>query len=105
MAFDDDSRLARKAQRGDRQAFEIILTRYQRPIFSFIYHFGKYPFLGHHTVPGLVVNGTALMALFSNLTDAQEDRTPDTNFCPDGEMNEIDAFRSNIFCKISIAYV
>ena len=24
MAFDDDSRLARKAQRGDRQAFEVI---------------------------------------------------------------------------------
>ncbi len=39
MAFDDDSRLARKAQRGDRQAFEAILARYERPIFSFIYHF------------------------------------------------------------------
>ena len=39
MAFDDDSRLARKAQRGDRQAFEVILSRYERPIFSFIYHF------------------------------------------------------------------
>ena len=39
MTFDDDSRLARKAQRGDRQAFEVILTRYERPIFSFIYHF------------------------------------------------------------------
>ena len=39
MPFDDDSRLARKAQRGDRQAFETILARYERPIFSFIYHF------------------------------------------------------------------
>ena len=39
MAFDDDSRLARKAQRGDRQAFETILSRYERPIFSFIYHY------------------------------------------------------------------
>jgi RNA polymerase sigma-70 factor (ECF subfamily) len=39
MAFDDDSMLARKAQRGDRQAFEAILARYERPIFSFIYHF------------------------------------------------------------------
>jgi RNA polymerase sigma-70 factor (ECF subfamily) len=39
MAFDDDSMLARKAQRGDRQAFEVILTRYQRPIFSFIFNF------------------------------------------------------------------
>ena len=39
MAFDDDSRLARKVQRGDRQAFEVILSRYQRPVFSFIYHF------------------------------------------------------------------
>jgi RNA polymerase sigma-70 factor (ECF subfamily) len=39
MAFDDDSRLARKVQRGDREAFEVILSRYERPIFSFIYHF------------------------------------------------------------------
>ncbi len=39
MAFEDDSRLARRAQRGDRQAFEVILSRYERPIFSFIYHF------------------------------------------------------------------
>jgi RNA polymerase sigma-70 factor (ECF subfamily) len=39
MAFDDDSSLARKAQRGDREAFEVILSRYQKPIFSFIYHF------------------------------------------------------------------
>ena len=37
MAFDDDSRLARKAQRGDRQAFEVLLSRYERPIFSLIY--------------------------------------------------------------------
>jgi len=39
MGFDDDSRLARKVQRGDRQAFELLLTRYERPIFSFIYNF------------------------------------------------------------------
>lgn len=45
MAFDDDSRLARKAQRGDRQAFGVILSRYERPIFSFIYHFFQNPAL------------------------------------------------------------
>jgi len=45
MAFDDDSRLARKAQRGDRQAFEVILSRYQRPIFSFVHHFFQDPSL------------------------------------------------------------
>jgi RNA polymerase sigma-70 factor (ECF subfamily) len=39
MAFDDDSRLARRAQKGDRQAFEALLGKYERPIFSFIYHF------------------------------------------------------------------
>lgn len=39
MVPDDDSRLARKVQRGDRQAFEVILSRYERPIFSFVYHF------------------------------------------------------------------
>ena len=39
MPFDDDSRLARKAQKGDREAFEAILTKFQKPIFSFIYHF------------------------------------------------------------------
>ena len=39
MAFDDDSKLARKVQKGDRQAFESILSKYERPIFSFIYHF------------------------------------------------------------------
>jgi len=45
MAFDDDSRLARKAQRGDRQAFEAILSRYQRPIFSYVHHFFRDPAL------------------------------------------------------------
>jgi RNA polymerase sigma-70 factor (ECF subfamily) len=39
MAFDDDSKLARKVQKGDRQAFEVILAKYERPIFSFIYNF------------------------------------------------------------------
>lgn len=45
MAFDEDSMLARKAQRGDRQAFEVILSRYERPIFSFIHHFFQNPAL------------------------------------------------------------
>ncbi|GAB4236577.1 MAG: RNA polymerase sigma factor SigW [Deltaproteobacteria bacterium] len=45
MAADDDARLARKAQRGDRQAFEVLLSRYERPIFSFIYHFFQNPAL------------------------------------------------------------
>lgn len=39
MGFDEDSKLARKVQRGDRQAFEVLLARYERPIFSFIFHF------------------------------------------------------------------
>ncbi len=39
MAHDDDSSLARKVQRGDRQAFEVLLSRYERQIFSFIYRF------------------------------------------------------------------
>lgn len=39
MAFDEDSRLARKVQKGDRQAFEILLAKYERPIYSFIFHF------------------------------------------------------------------
>lgn len=39
MTFDDDSRLARKVQKGDRQAFETLLAKYERPIFSFIYNF------------------------------------------------------------------
>jgi len=45
MPLDDDSKLARDAQRGDRQAFEVILSRYQKPIFSFIYHFFQDPAL------------------------------------------------------------
>ncbi len=45
MGFDDDSRLARKVQRGDRRAFEVILSRYERPIFSFVYHFFQNPAL------------------------------------------------------------
>jgi RNA polymerase sigma-70 factor (ECF subfamily) len=39
MAFDEDSRLARKVQEGDRQAFETLLTKYERQIHSFIFHF------------------------------------------------------------------
>ncbi len=39
MVSDDDSALARKVQRGDRQSFAILLSKYERPIYSFIYHF------------------------------------------------------------------
>ncbi len=39
MVHDDDSRLARKVQKGDRRAFELLLAKYERPIFSFIAHF------------------------------------------------------------------
>lgn len=37
--FDDDSKLARKVQKGDRTAFEALLEKYQRPIYSFTWHF------------------------------------------------------------------
>ena len=37
--FDDDSALARKVQEGDRDAFETLLSRYERPIFGFVQHF------------------------------------------------------------------
>ncbi|MBI5576421.1 MAG: sigma-70 family RNA polymerase sigma factor [Deltaproteobacteria bacterium] len=39
MVFDEDSRLARRIRKGDRQAFEALLGKYERPIYSFIYHF------------------------------------------------------------------
>ncbi|HEY5995391.1 MAG TPA: sigma-70 family RNA polymerase sigma factor [Candidatus Deferrimicrobiaceae bacterium] len=39
MSFDDDSELACKVQAGDRNAFETLLTRYERPIHAFIFHF------------------------------------------------------------------
>lgn len=39
MALEEDSRLARKVQKGDRQAFEALLSKYERPIYSFIYNF------------------------------------------------------------------
>ena len=39
MVFEEDSRLARKILNGDRQAFEALLDRFERPIYSFIYHF------------------------------------------------------------------
>ncbi len=45
MAFDDDSRLARKARRGDRRAFEELLVRHERPIYSFICNFFRNPAL------------------------------------------------------------
>ncbi len=38
MPFDEDSKLARKVQKGDRQAFEILLSKYERPIYSFIFN-------------------------------------------------------------------
>jgi len=45
MIHDDDSKLARKVQKGDRRAFEQLLARYERPIFSFIMHFFQEPAL------------------------------------------------------------
>ena len=39
MNFNDDSELACKVQAGDRNAFETLLTRYERPIHAFIFHF------------------------------------------------------------------
>lgn len=36
--FDEDAKLARKVQKGDRQAFEILLEKFERPVFSFIHH-------------------------------------------------------------------
>lgn len=39
MTYDDDSILAKNIQKGDRGAFEVLLARYERQIFSFIYHF------------------------------------------------------------------
>lgn len=39
MALSEDSRLAKKAQKGDRSAFEALLVKYERPIFSFVWHF------------------------------------------------------------------
>lgn len=39
MSIDADSRLAKRVQKGDHRAFEIILAKYERPIFSFIGHF------------------------------------------------------------------
>lgn len=43
--FDEDARLARRVQRGDRGAFEVLLAKFERPIFSFIYHFFQNPAL------------------------------------------------------------
>ncbi len=39
MTFEEDSKLARKVQKGDRQAFEALLSKYERPIYSFIFNF------------------------------------------------------------------
>jgi RNA polymerase sigma-70 factor (ECF subfamily) len=39
MVLDEDSRLARRICKGDRQAFEALLLKYERPIYSFIYHY------------------------------------------------------------------
>ncbi len=41
MIHDDDSRLARRVQKGDREAFDVLLAKFERPIFSFIFHFFK----------------------------------------------------------------
>ncbi len=45
MSFDDDSELARKVQQGDRDAFETLLSRYERLIFAFVFHFFHDPTL------------------------------------------------------------
>ena len=45
MSFDDDSDLARKVQQGDRDAFEMLLTRYERPIHAFVFNFFHDPAL------------------------------------------------------------
>lgn len=45
MNFDDDSELAGKVQQGDRNAFETLLTRYERPIHAFTFHFFRDPAL------------------------------------------------------------
>jgi RNA polymerase sigma-70 factor (ECF subfamily) len=45
MTFDDDSDLARKVQNGDRDAFEALLSRYERPIHAFVFHFFHDPAL------------------------------------------------------------
>ncbi len=39
MSFDDDVRLTRRVKRGDRESFAALVEKYQRPIFTFIYHF------------------------------------------------------------------
>jgi RNA polymerase sigma-70 factor (ECF subfamily) len=39
MSFDDDAKIARKVQKGNKEAFEALVEKYQRPIFSFIYNF------------------------------------------------------------------
>lgn len=43
--FDEDSKLARKVQKGDTQAFEALLDKFERPVFSFIFHFFRSPAL------------------------------------------------------------
>jgi RNA polymerase sigma-70 factor (ECF subfamily) len=45
MSFDDDSDLARQVQGGDRDAFETLLGRYERPIHTFVFHFFHEPSL------------------------------------------------------------
>lgn len=39
MPFDDDARLAKRVKKGDNDAFSVLVDKYQRPIFSFIYNF------------------------------------------------------------------
>lgn len=45
MSFDDDSGLAARVQQGDRDAFEALLARYERPIHAFVFHFFRDPAL------------------------------------------------------------
>ncbi|RMG56809.1 MAG: sigma-70 family RNA polymerase sigma factor [Deltaproteobacteria bacterium] len=39
MSFDDDVRIVKRVRRGDRESFALLVEKYERPIFSFIYHF------------------------------------------------------------------
>jgi len=41
--FDEDARLARKVQKGDRKAFEVLLGKFERPVYTFVYHFFRDP--------------------------------------------------------------
>jgi len=58
-------------------------------------------FLGHDTVPGLIEDGTPLMAFLSDLGDLHEDAFPQSETGSDRNRLPIDSFRGDIFCKIA----